>query len=206
MTIFFDFMAYARKVDTDKLKTYGDFVTVLWKTISFLPKDAQRIDIAFDLYLDNSIKYWERTRCQKATVINIIIEKDNQPLPATMESFWASSLNKENLQMFFINWLIKSYKYDKPLHLAGSLLGDLTSFIQIICGVSNACRAVQCDHEEAAERILFHINHTIQTEHYTKIVVAATDTDILISLLYTITNGFKLILKKCGCIWTGPLN
>ena len=87
MTIFFDFMAYARKVDTDKLKTYGDFVTVLWKTISFLPKDAQRIDIAFDLYLDNSIKYWERTRCQKATVINIIIEKDNQPLPARWKAF-----------------------------------------------------------------------------------------------------------------------
>ena len=40
---------------------------------------------------------------KKATAIDVIIEKDNQPLPATMESFWASSLNKENLQMFFIN-------------------------------------------------------------------------------------------------------
>ena len=41
MAIFFDFMAYARKVNTDKLKTFGDFVAVLWKTISFLSKDAQ---------------------------------------------------------------------------------------------------------------------------------------------------------------------
>ena len=48
MAIFFDFMAYARKVSTGKLKTYGDFVAVLWKTINFLSKGAQRVGIAFD--------------------------------------------------------------------------------------------------------------------------------------------------------------
>ena len=129
MAIFFDFMAYARKVGIDKLKTFGDFVAVWWKTISFLSKDAQCIDIVSDLYLENSIKYGERVRRQKAAAIDVIIKKDNQLLPATMESFWASSLNKENLQMFFINWLVKSYKDDKPLHLNGSLPGDLTGCI-----------------------------------------------------------------------------
>ena len=48
MAIFFDFMAYARKVSTGKLKTYGDFVAVLWKTINFLSKGAQRVDIVSD--------------------------------------------------------------------------------------------------------------------------------------------------------------
>ena len=177
-------MAYARKVGTDKLKTFSDFVAVLWKTISFLSKDAQCTDTVFDLYLENSIKYGERTGRQKATAIDAIIENDNQPLPATTESFWVSSLNKKNLQTFFVNWLIKSYKDDKPLYLGGFLPSDLTGCIQIISGVSNAWRALQCDHERADERILFHINHAIQTEHYTKIVVAATDTDIFISLLY----------------------
>ena len=37
---------------------------------------------------------------------------------------------------------------------------------------------------EADERILFHTNHAIQTEHYTRIAAAATNTDIFISLLY----------------------
>ena len=74
-----------------------------------------------------------------ATAVDIIIENDNQPLPATMESFWASPLNKENLQTFFVNWLIKSYKDEKPLYLGGSLAGDLTDCIQIVSGVSNAC-------------------------------------------------------------------
>ena len=75
-------MAYPRKVGTDKLKTFGDFVAVLWKTISFLSKVAQRIDIVSDLYLKNSIKHGERVRRQKAAAIDVIIKKDNQPLPA----------------------------------------------------------------------------------------------------------------------------
>ena len=46
----------------------------------------QNIDIVFELCLENSIKYAEKTRNQKATPIDVIIEKDNQPLPATMET------------------------------------------------------------------------------------------------------------------------
>ena len=184
MAVFFDFMAYARKVATNKLKTLGDFVASLWKTISFLSKDAQRIDIVFDLYLENKVKYGERNRCQKTTAIDVIIKKDNQPLPVTMDSFWASSANKENLQMFFINWLLKFYKDDRPVYLGGSVPGDITGCIQIIGGISGNCLDLKCDREEADEQILYHINHAIQYESYTKVVLAATDTDIFISLLY----------------------
>ena len=112
--------------------------------------------------IKDSVKYGEITRSQKATAIDVIIEKDNQPLPETMESFRASSPNKENLQMFFINWLIK--------YLGRSLPGDLTAVSKLLV--------------EAEERILFHINHAIKTEHYRKIMAAATDTNIFISLLH----------------------
>ena len=50
---------------------------------------------------------------------------------------------------------MKLYKDDKSLYLGGSLPGDLTGCIQIFSGVSNACRALQCDHEEADERFCF---------------------------------------------------
>ena len=173
MAVFFDFMAYARKVATDKLKTFGDFVASLWKTISFLSKDAQRIDIVFDLYLENTVKYGERNRRQKTTAIDVIIEKDNQPLT-----------NKENLQMFFINWLLRFYKDDRPIYLVGSVPGDITGCIQIIGGISSNCLDLKCDHEGVDDQILYHINHAIQYESYTKVVVAARDTDIFISLLY----------------------
>ena len=198
MAVFFDFMEYARKVATGKLKTFGDFVTSLWKTISFLSKDAQRIDIVFELYFENTVKYGERNRRQKTTAIDVIIEKDNQPLPVTMDSFWASSTNKENLQMFFINWLLKFYKDDRPVYLGGSAPGDITGCIQIIGGVSSNCLDLKCDHEKVDERILYHINHAIQYESYTKVAVAATDTDIFISLLY---HYQQLVYEDLQEIW-----
>ena len=80
MAVFFNFMAYARKVATDKLKTFGDFVGSLGKTISFLSKDAHQTDIVFDLYLENTVKYGERNRCQKTTAIDVIIEKRQSTL------------------------------------------------------------------------------------------------------------------------------
>ena len=78
--------------------------------------------------------------------------------------------------MFFITWVIKLYKDDKPLYLGGSLPGDLTTCMQII-SVSNACCALQCDHRKTDERILFHVSHAIQVKHCTKIVAAATQTE-----------------------------
>ena len=156
----------------------------MWKTISFLSKDAQHTDIVFYLYLENTVKYGERNHHQRTTAIDVIIEKDNQPLPVTMDSFWASSTNKENLKIFFINWLLKFYKDDRPDYLGGSVPGDITCCIQIIGGISSNCLDLKCDHEEADEQILYHINHAILYESYTKVVMAATDTDIFISLLY----------------------
>lgn len=79
-------MAYAKVADTDKWKTSGELAAALSETFNYLSKDSRRID----LYLEKNIKYGERVRCQKATVINIVIASADQPLPVTMESFLLS--------------------------------------------------------------------------------------------------------------------
>lgn len=79
-------MAYAKIADTDKLKTFSELAAALSKTFNYLSKDQRLID----LYLEKNVKYGERVRCQKATVINIVIASADQPLPVTMESFWLS--------------------------------------------------------------------------------------------------------------------
>ena len=49
-----------------------------------------------------------------------------------MESFWASSKNREQSQMFFfIRWLIETYTEEKTLYLGGSLPGHLIGCIRI---------------------------------------------------------------------------
>ena len=89
-----------------------------------------------------------------ANARNIVMESSNHPLPAKMESFWASPGNQEQLQMFFINCLCKTYRDDKPIYLGGSTPDDLTGYIRIIGEISSSCRALKCDHEEADKIIL----------------------------------------------------
>ena len=59
-----DFMAYARKIPVAKLKlkTFDEFVMHLWQTFCFLSRNCSRMDIIFDLYLDQNIKEYECDR------------------------------------------------------------------------------------------------------------------------------------------------
>ena len=60
--IIIDFMAYARKVPTKKLKlgTYNDFYNNLRKRFTSLATSCRRIDIIFDVYIDHSVKASEQ--------------------------------------------------------------------------------------------------------------------------------------------------
>ena len=46
---------------------------------------------------------------------------------------------------------------------------------------------MKCGHKEADNRILFHVNHAIKDENYTKITVASPDTDVFVSCLFHLT-------------------
>lgn len=90
-----------------------------------------------------------------ANALNIVIESSDHPLLVKMDKFWASSGIQEQLQMFFINCLCKTYKDDKPIYLGGSTPDDLTGYIRIIGEISSSCRALKCDHGEGDKGILF---------------------------------------------------
>ena len=46
---------------------------------------------------------------------------------------------------------------------------------------------MKCGHKEADNRILFHINHVIKDQNYTKIIVASPDTGVFVSFLFHLT-------------------
>ena len=60
--IFIDFMAYARKIAVHKLKTFGEFEDALWKTFKYLSRNCQRVNMLFDLYINNSVKKRKRSK------------------------------------------------------------------------------------------------------------------------------------------------
>ena len=102
--ILLDFTAYARKVPvkTEHMLCFGDFAEHIWNTFTRLTDNSKRIDIVFDLYIDSSTKRYERVSRKKSVqpIITTIYNK-GQKLNVTMESFWASFTNKEQLQLFF---------------------------------------------------------------------------------------------------------
>ena len=66
--------------------------------------------------------------------------------------------------------------------------------------ISSNCSAIKYYHNEANGRILFHINHAIQVESYTEIVIAATDGYICgFHSGIIVSSGFLKIFKRYGC-------
>ena len=125
------FMAYARKVATKKMNliTYEDCFKVLWKTFSSLSIDCNSTDIAFHLYLEQSIKQAERSRRSKSEPIDTNFSSNKQQLPVEMDRFWGSSDNKIKFQQAFIGWMTFHCQSNIPIFLGGTNTENITSCI-----------------------------------------------------------------------------
>ena len=105
--IVIDFMAYAQKVSIKKMNLvcYEDLSCAPWKTFSSLSKGCVGTDIAFDLYLQQSIMQGERNRRSKLEPIKTNISTIKQQLPVEMGKFWSSANNKVKFRQAFIKWM-----------------------------------------------------------------------------------------------------
>ena len=142
----------------------------------------------FDLYLKDSVKGYERLRRNNVDRIETIIQRYDKPLPVDTERFSASGKNEINLQIMLINWLIDDYKSRLPLYLGGSHQSDLNMCMCLQNGVATDFPDLKCFHEEADDRIMYHINHAAKIDSFSKVIVASGDTDVFISLLYHYTD------------------
>ena len=184
-----DFMVCAKKVGIkkDKVKTFGEFCQKVQNMIMNLSKDCQRIDIVFDIYLENSIKASARkSRKKSIRPITMSINRDDQQIPSAIDSFWASESNKEALQMHYIKWVIKNYSGEMPVYLGGSLSGDIFRCQKVERGNISDAPNLRCEHEEADDRLMLHIDDAVRAG-YEKIIITSPDTDIFVTALYHYT-------------------
>lgn len=187
--IVFDFMSFCRKVPIKKLKlsTFEELFQNLWSTFSRLSSKSARLDIVFDIYLENSVKQQERDRRGKKNATETIITNEKQALPVDIEGFWCSSSNKMQLQQWFIDWIQTAYDKEKPLYIGGAIKEDVTSCIRLQNSSVTVQDSMKCMHEEADDRLMFHINHAIRSDNFKKIIVGSPDTDIFVNLLHHFT-------------------
>ena len=122
-------MAYAQKVPIKKMNLVGyeDLLSALWKTFSSLSKGCTRIDIVFDIYLQQSIKQGERNRKSKLEPVETNISTIKQQLPVEIDRIWSSSDNKMKFQQAFTKWMTSNGQSDVPVYLGGAYTEDITS-------------------------------------------------------------------------------
>ena len=137
--------------------------------ISRLSENSVRID----MYLPQSIKQHERNRRSKVTGINTNILQPNQPLPIGMDKFWAMTESKMQFQQFFITWIINNYTGNEPVYLGGSHLNELTHCMKLFDKEKSWERLLQCEHGEADDRMLFHVDHGIRMDKFQKVIVCS---------------------------------
>ena len=98
-TFIADMMANVRKMNAKEANTFGESCVNTLNYIHNAAKDANRIDLVFDSYVEMSIKDSERKRRQTIAPIELNMINLETPLPVEMNRFWSSGHNKQKLQM-----------------------------------------------------------------------------------------------------------
>ena len=184
-----------------------------WATFTKPTSGYARMNIIFDLYITYSIKETERKRRNTVEGINTNISGSEQQLPIDIKKFWTVNENKMKFQQFFIYWLRNTYYERIPLYLGGSHRGEINSCFKLSDGIFTEDRLLKCDHEEAYDRIMFHVNHAVKVDKFSKVVIASSDTDVFVCALYHFSrwiysglNELWIISGKSGSINFTPVH
>ena len=109
---------------------------------------------------------------------------------------WAMTENKVQFQQFFITWIINNYTGNEPVYLGGSHLNELTHCMKLFDKEKSWERLPQCEHEEADDRMMFHVDHGIRVDKFQNVVVASSDTDVFICLVYHFSRWIYFALEE----------
>ena len=92
------------------------------------------------------------------------------------------------LQQRFIDWVKSTHTGQKPVFLGGAIQEDVTSCFRVEDSTTTVVHNLKCTHEEADDRMMYHVNHAVQAD-FKKIIVASPDTDVFVNLVH----HFKII-------------
>ena len=195
-------MAYARKIPIKilQLSSFDDYFNYLWKIFCRLSRGAERTDVIFDVYTKNSTKMHERQRRSKILGVRTKIAQYQQRLPIDMDGFWSCEDNKVNFKNQFINWIKHKYTNNSSLYLGGSHSEDQYKCVLLKGPTETSIRLLYCLHEEADDRIMYHVTHSVKVDKVSKVVVASADTDVFIVLVHNYGKWLKMDLKELWCI------
>ena len=177
-------MSAIRKVPLNKFSCIKDALGCLWSMITKVG-EANQIDIVFDSYVENSIK--ESTRASRSP-------------PAEVDRFWASSKNKEKLQILSREFFQeKAQEKNHTIVLSGYVTdgGGMQDCVMLKAGIITPVGNLKYSVEEADTRL---IQHLIEAAKYKseKVIVMSNDTDVVV---YCLTYEKRCRFYGCKELW-----
>ena len=84
-----------------------------------------------------------------------------------------------------IEYITSNYKGQTPLFLgADASSADINSCTRVNNEGVHEVKELYCTHEEADDRLIFHVHQCVVIEGATRALVATEDTDVIVSLMY----------------------
>ena len=102
-----------------------------------------------------------------------------------MDRFWSSSENKMKFQQPFIKWACCNCVSEVPIYQGGAGEGNVTACIKVCLNdLSDDVASLRNTHEEADDRMMFHIHQSVTTENFERVIIASGDADVFVCLIY----------------------
>ena len=179
-----DVMGQTRRVPTVRYKTFEEYATAYFHQIDTLSEHAAAIHLVFDSYIEGSVKDSERLRRNTTPAVEISMINDETLFPDELHSFWASSGNKEKLQLYLRDTVLSGNSKLSPGSIILSGMGvDEENMIHCTSESGHNISELDKDIEEADLRIIQHILYAIK-KGAERIVILSNDTDVLVLVLH----------------------
>ena len=184
--------AHLHRMRLANLNTFGDLCTDFLGYAHSLSHNVNRIDFVFDTYIDASAKDSERARRCNCSPIDLNDVSPETPLPVTMESFWASSMNKAKLQL-----LLRKYILDNPMAAADIVvsaigLAETEPARSVFSNIGITLPELNGKIEEANVRMIPHALHSVN-EGASRVILLSNDTNVVVFGLH-----YRSLLKGHG--------
>ena len=91
------------------------------------------------------------------------------------------------LQQAFIEWMKETYHGSKQIFLGGANKENITTCYKIENSITTTEARLTCTHEEADDRLMYHITHAVRVACFRRVIVASPDTDVFTNLVHHFT-------------------
>ena len=188
-----DFMSKIRQLPFKDFDTLEDVLKALMSSSINISYLVQSVHFLFDSYVQFSLKDSERLRRLDGVEGLDIIEMDgNTPVPVLVDRFWASELNKENIQLLFRN---SQSSPDKNIDV---IFSSMIIDGELISARSKSENIPKLDNwlEEADFKVIPHIEYALKVQKCERIIVLSNDTDTAVVILHFMKQFFDIGLKE----------